>query len=52
MRFKGLRWKTAAVIAFLMGVPFVERAQAQDAGNIVQAAINLALGIFDAAGDS
>jgi hypothetical protein len=52
MRFKGLRWKAAAVIAFLMGVPFVEQAHAQDVGGIIYSAISLAFGIVDMAGNS
>ena len=52
MIFKGLRWKAAAVIAFLMGVPFVEQARAQDVSRIIDGAISLAFGIVDAAGHS
>ena len=52
MRFSGLRWKAAAALAFLMGVPFVPQARAQDVGGIVNAGIWLAMAIVDMAGDS
>ena len=55
MRFKGLRWYTAGLVAFLMGIPMAEQAQAADggsAGNIIEAAIALALSIASIAGDS
>jgi len=52
MLFKGLRWKAAAVLAFLMGVPFVEQAHAQDVGGIINSALSLAFGIVDLAGNS
>lgn len=52
MNFRGLRWKAAAAIAFLMGVPLAEQARAQDVGDIVSSAIALALAIIDVAGNS
>ncbi len=52
MRFNGLRWKAAAALAFLMGVPFVPEARAQDVGGIVDASIWLAMSIVDVAGHS
>ena len=54
MRFKGLRWYTAGLVAFLMGVPMAEQVQAADggSGNVVETAIALVLSIVDIAGDS
>jgi len=52
MKFKGLRWYTAGLVAFLMGIPMAEQAKAADGGNIVEAAIALALSIASVAGDS
>ncbi len=52
MQPKRMRWKLAAAIAFLMGVPFVEQAQAQNVGDIVYAAVGLAAAIVGAAGNS
>ncbi|MCK4340426.1 MAG: hypothetical protein KAY37_01720 [Phycisphaerae bacterium] len=52
MSFKSLRWRTAGLVAFLMGIPMAEQAQAADGGNIVGAAIDLALSIASIAGDS
>ncbi len=52
MRFKGLRWKAAAAVAFLVGIPFVPEAKAQGAGDIVTSAIDLALSIVGLAGNS
>ena len=63
MRFRKLRWTTAALIAFVMGVPMAERALADDGGffafggaggigGIVGAALALASSIVDTAGGS
>ncbi|MCG3128241.1 MAG: hypothetical protein CHACPFDD_03118 [Phycisphaerae bacterium] len=54
MTFKNLRWRTAGLLAFLMGIPMAEQAPADDgsAGNIIEAAIGLTLSIIDIAGDS
>jgi hypothetical protein len=52
MRFKSLRWCTAAVVAFLMGVPMAEKAMADDGADIFDAALALASAIIDAAGNS
>ena len=51
MRLKRLRWYTAGLVAFVMGVPLAERAEAAS-GGIVWAAIDLALSIADLSGDS
>ena len=51
MRLKRLRWYTAALVAFVMGVPMAEQAEAAN-GGIVWAAIDLAFSIADVAGDS
>ena len=51
MRLKRLRWYTAGLVAFVMGVPLAEQAEAAD-GGIVWAAIELAFSIADVAGDS
>lgn len=52
MGFKGLRFRAAAVIAFLMGVPFVEQARASDFGDITDSVFSLVRSIIDAAGNS
>ena len=52
MRLKRLRWYTAGLVAFVMGVPLAEQAEAADGGGIVWAAIDLALSIADISGDS
>ena len=52
MKSKGLRWYTAGLVAFLMGIPMAEQAQAADGGSIVSAALDLALSIASVAGDS
>ncbi len=52
MMFRKLRWRTAAVVAFLMGVPLVEQAQADDGGSIADSAFSLISAIVDAAGNS
>jgi hypothetical protein len=46
--WRKLRWKLAAVVAFLMGAPFVAEARAQDGWDIAAAAIGLGLAIADA----
>jgi len=52
MKSSRLRWKAAAAVAFLMGVPFVPQARAQDVGGLIEAAGWLAMSIVDIAGDS
>ena len=52
MKRRDLRWYTAGLIAFLMGVPLAEEAQAGDVGDIFSAAFSLAGAIIDAAGNS
>ena len=52
MKSKGLRWYTAGLVAFLIGVPMAEQAKAQDTGGIIEAAIALTLSIASIAGDS
>jgi hypothetical protein len=42
----------AALVAFVIGVPLAEQAEAADGGGIVWAAIDLAFSIADVAGDS
>ena len=50
-RFARLRWYTAGLLAFLIGVPLTEKAFAQ-AGDIVANAIGLGFAIADSAGRS
>ena len=50
MRLRKLRWYTAGLVAFVMGVPMAEQAEAN--GGIVWAALDLAFSIADVAGDS
>ena len=52
MRFKNLRWYTAGLVAFLMGVPMAEKAMADDGGNIAASGFALMDAIIDAAGNS
>lgn len=52
MNRKPFRWRVAGLLAFLMGVPMVEKAEAADGWNIFQAALSLAGAIIDAAGRS
>ena len=52
MKLRNLRWQAAAVIAFLMGVPLVESAHAQDVADITESAFSLVSAIIDAAGNS
>ncbi len=50
--FAKLRWYTAGLLAFLVGVPLTEQAMGQGTGDIVTAAINLGLAIAGSAGRS
>lgn len=52
MRFKKLRWYTAGLVAFLMGIPMAETAMADDGGSIFDSALSLTSAIIDAAGNS
>ena len=52
MRLKRLRWGAAALVAFLLGVPFVSEARADDWGRIVRGVFQMVFGIVDVAGDS
>lgn len=52
MRFLKLRWRIAALAAFLMGVPLVSEARANDASDILDAALGLTGTVLDVAGDS
>ena len=52
MKFKNLRWYTAALVAFLMGVPMAEKAMASDVGGIAGAITSLIDSIVNAAGNS
>jgi hypothetical protein len=52
MKFLKLRWRIAALAAFLMGVPLVAEARADDTGVIIGSALGLAGAIIDVAGDS
>lgn len=51
---KRMRWKAAAAVAFLMGIPFVEEAHAGHGGvgGIIGGALTLTGAIIDVAGDS
>ena len=42
----------AAALAFIMGLPMVSEAKAQDVGGIIEAVFALTFGIIDVAGDS
>ncbi len=52
MRFKGLRWRTAGLIALLMGVPMAQPAMADSGSNIFDSALSLTSAIIDAVGNS
>ncbi|MFH1749004.1 MAG: hypothetical protein ABIG44_18385 [Planctomycetota bacterium] len=52
MKPRKLRWTTAGLCAFLLGVPLAERAEAANVGGLVEAAIALTLSIISVAGDS
>jgi hypothetical protein len=52
VKFRGLRWRFAALIAFLMGLPFVAQAKADSTSDIINGALGLTGGIIDAAGNS
>ena len=52
MKLRNLRWYTAGLVAFLMGVPMAEKAMADDASGIVGAVFSLVDAILDVAGDS
>ncbi len=52
MKLKNLRWYTAGLLAFLIGIPMTEKAVAGDGGDIFEAAISLAGAIIDVAGNS
>ena len=52
MSLRKIRWTAAAVIAWLMGFPLAEKALADNSGDIVSAAVSLAIAIVDVAGDS
>ena len=47
-----MRWRVAAVVAFLMGVPFVAEARADDTGEIIGGVFGLVAAILGAVGDS
>ena len=49
--FKRMRLYTAGLVAFLLGFPLTEKAFGQ-AGDIIDAGIDLGLAIADSAGDS
>lgn len=52
MSLKKMRWHVAAAVAFLMGIPMVEQAQANDVSDIADSVISLVGAIIDAAGNS
>ena len=52
MILKKLRWRVAALVAFLMGIPMVEQARADDVGDIVDSVFSLVYSILNVAGDS
>jgi hypothetical protein len=52
MGIRKLRWRFAALVAFLIGVPLVEQAQASDTGAIVGGVFGLVAAIVDVAGNS
>ncbi len=52
MSLNWLRWRMFAVVEFLMGLPLVEQAKADDGSGIVDSAVSLVQAIIDAAGNS
>lgn len=52
MKFTKLRSGFAILLAYLMGMPMAETAQANGVGGIIQSSVSLAAAIVDIAGDS
>lgn len=52
MSLKKVRWQIAAGVAFLIGIPMVEKAQADEVSDIVNGVFWLVRGIVDLAGRS
>lgn len=52
MSLKKVRWSVAAAVAFLIGIPMVEKAQAQGVDDIANGIFSLINGIVDLAGNS
>lgn len=52
MKFDWVKCKTLAMVAFLMGLPLVEQANADSGTDIAGSALSLVGAIIDAAGNS